>query len=142
MAKRMTKIESMIIAVIAIVAIPIAVMIQLVESIGWVSIIAISVVTIGSYFWYQNNKKQKRLTYLHKKYQNNDLVQKIFKGYFWQGQNESELIDSLGKPEAIDRKVLKTKTKEIWKYNPQGANRYGLRITVENGKVIGWDKKT
>ena len=42
---------------------------------------------------------------------------------------------------AVDNKVLKTKTKDIWKYNRTGTNRYGLRITVENDIVVGWDKK-
>ncbi|PKN66998.1 MAG: DUF2845 domain-containing protein, partial [Deltaproteobacteria bacterium HGW-Deltaproteobacteria-10] len=37
--------------------------------------------------------------------------------------------------------VLKTKTKKTWKYHQQGTNRFGLRVTVENGYVVGWDKK-
>lgn len=36
---------------------------------------------------------------------------------------------------------MKTKVKEIWKYNPIGEKRYGLKITIENCEVIGWDKK-
>ena len=63
------------------------------------------------------------------------------KKHFWQGQTEEQLLDSLGKPKDIDQKVLKTKTKEIWKYNETGKNRYALKITLENGKVVGWDQK-
>jgi hypothetical protein len=60
---------------------------------------------------------------------------------FWQGQTQEQLLDSLGRPADTDTKVLKTKTKEIWKYNRVGKNRFGLRVTVENGVVVGWDKK-
>ena len=76
-----------------------------------------------------------------KKYRNTTLVDKIMQGMFWQGQPASQLIDSLGKPLDIDQKVLKTKTKEVWKYNETGKNRYALKITLENGEVVGWDKK-
>ena len=51
------------------------------------------------------------------------------------------LIDSLGQPQDIDTKVLKTKKKEIWKYNHNGGNRFGLRITLDNDIVVGWDQK-
>jgi hypothetical protein len=41
----------------------------------------------------------------------------------------------------VDRKLLKTMKREIWKYNPRGVNRYGLRITLDNDIVSGWDHK-
>jgi hypothetical protein len=69
------------------------------------------------------------------------LVQKIFNGYFWQGQTEAQLMDSLGPPVAIDNKLLKTKVREVWKYRQQGVNRFALRITVEDGYVSSWDQK-
>jgi hypothetical protein len=60
---------------------------------------------------------------------------------FWQGQSKEQLLDSLGRPADIDQKVMKTKVKEIWKYNQMGVNRFGLRISIENNVVIGWDQK-
>ncbi len=75
------------------------------------------------------------------KYGDEKLVDRLMKGMFWQGQLKGELIDSIGKPLDIDQKVLKTKTKEVWKYNKTGKNRYGLKVTLENGEVVGWDKK-
>ena len=83
----------------------------------------------------------KRIAYLRRKYSEEDIVQKILQGYFWSGQTAEQLYDSLGPPVDVDSKMLKTKTKEVWKYRHQGANRYGLRITVENGCVAGWDNK-
>lgn len=51
-------------------------------------------------------------------------------------------MDSLGQPADVDRKVMKTKIREVWKYFKTGKRRYALRITLENGVVVGWDKKS
>lgn len=86
-------------------------------------------------------KKRARLRYLREKYQDEEIVQKILSRIIWVGQTAEQLTDSLGHPVATDRKLLKTKTRDVWKYRHQGANRYGLRITVENGQVSGWESK-
>lgn len=86
--------------------------------------------------------KKKRRERLMAKYGNADTVDKIMRRMFWQGQTSDQLIDSIGRPIDIDRKILKTKSKEVWKYNQTGKGRFGLRITVENGEVVGWDKKS
>ncbi|MFH7524074.1 hypothetical protein AB2J22_01925 [Aeromonas sp. A5] len=91
---------------------------------------------------YNYKKKRQRLEYLRNKYKNETLVHKIYCRYFWIGQTSDQLLDSLGKPAAVDNKMLKTKNKDIWKYNRWGANRYALRITVEDGLVVGWEKKS
>jgi hypothetical protein len=57
-------------------------------------------------------------------------------------QTPEQLIDSIGRPVDIDRKIMKTKTKEVWKYNQTGRGRFALRIILEDGVVIGWDKKS
>lgn len=75
------------------------------------------------------------------KYRDPDLVDRLMRQTVWQGQTEEQIFDSLGPPLDIDQKVLKTKKKEIWKYNQTGVNRYGLKVTIENGVVIGWDQK-
>jgi len=78
---------------------------------------------------------------LMRKYGDSDIVAKIMKGRFWQGQTEEQLLDSLGKPLNVEQKVLKNKTKETWKYNKTGKNRYALKVILENDKVVGWDQK-
>ncbi|WP_321323532.1 hypothetical protein [Thiomicrorhabdus sp.] len=82
-----------------------------------------------------------RREHLMEKYKNKEIVDLIMSKSFWQGQNEEQLIDSLGKPLDIDQKVLKTKTKEVWKYHQTAKNRYSLKITLENGLVVGWEQK-
>lgn len=54
---------------------------------------------------------------------------------------EDQLIDSWGRPRARDRKVYRTKVRETFKYNQDDRNRFRSRVHVENGIVIGWEKK-
>jgi len=137
----MTKAESKGIGILALIAFPIVGIMKFFEVVGWVIPAVILIGAVSIYFWFQHDKKQKRLQYLRDKYKVEEVVQKIFQGHFWQGQTEDQLRDSLGSPVAIDEKLLKTKRREVWKYRHQGANRFALRITVEDGYVTGWDQK-
>ena len=104
-------------------------------------LIAFLVLAVAAWLFISSYNKKKRREALLKKYGDADVVTRIMKKMFWQGQTHEQLRDSLGRPLDTDEKVLKTKTKEIWKYNRVGKNRYGLRITLENGIVVGWDEK-
>ncbi|AZG97077.1 DUF2845 domain-containing protein [Proteus mirabilis] len=101
----------------------------------WVILVVVGFFVLSSY---QEKARRERLI---EKYGDVDLVDRLMKKMFWQGQSEEQLIDSLGKPVDIDQRVMKTKVKEVWKYNKTGKGRYALRITLENGEVIGWDQK-
>jgi hypothetical protein len=59
----------------------------------------------------------------------------------WQGMTKEQLVDSWGRPEDVDQKVYKTKTKEIWKYGQMGKNRYRERVYAEDGVVVGWQQQ-
>ncbi len=83
--------------------------------------------------------KRARLIMKHK---DDELVEMRMKEKFWVGQTKEQLIDSLGEPLAVDQKVLKTKVKEVWKYEQTGKNRYGLRITLDDGVVVGGGRST
>ncbi len=85
--------------------------------------------------------KHVRSKNLMAKYQDKEVVDNIMRRQFWQGQTAEQLIDAIGEPEDIDVKVLKTKKKEIWKYDHQRGNRYELRITLDNDVVVGWEQK-
>lgn len=75
------------------------------------------------------------------KYKNESLVESLLDETFWQGQTAEQLRDSLGEPLDIDQKVLKTKVKEVWKYQQTSKNRYALKITLDDGVVVSWDQK-
>jgi hypothetical protein len=106
-----------------------------------VEIIVLIVLIVVVWLLISSHNKKKKKEALLKRYGDPEIVERIMLGRFWQGQTQEQLIDSLGRPLDIDERVLKTKTKEIWKYNKTGANRYGLRVILENGVVVGWNQK-
>ena len=69
------------------------------------------------------------------------IVNAILSESIWRGQSHEQLIDSLGNPESFDKEVLKTKTKETWKYYKIRKNQFALKVFLENNLVIGWDGK-
>jgi stress response protein SCP2 len=89
----------------------------------------------------ERQQKEQRRANLLAKYGDIEKVKKIENGEFWQGQTKEQLHDSRGTPADVDQKVLKSKTKEIWKYNKIAANRYALKITLENDIVVGWEEQ-
>jgi len=89
----------------------------------------------------RENAKEERRKRLLAKYGDNETSRDLIAARIWTGETAEQLRDSLGQPEDVDQKVLKTKSREIWKYGHKGGNRYGLRITVENGAVVGWEMK-
>lgn len=110
-------------------------------------IIALILIVVGIALVIAYTKKKRReelesrRAALLAKYHDPKIVDMIMRQMFWQGQSQEQLLESLGRPADVDQKVMKTKVKEIWKYNQTGANRFGLRITIENSVVIGWDQK-
>ncbi len=142
MAKRMTKTESKGLGLLIIAGLIIAGVGKVLEVTGLVPALIICVIAIGLLIWFKHNQMETRLAYLRDKYRDETTVQGIIQHHFWEGQTSEQLIDSLGNPVTIDLKVLKAKRREIWKYNQAGVNRYGLRITLEEGRVVGWDQKS
>jgi len=82
-----------------------------------------------------------RIAYLTEKYTDKIIVQAILDQKIWEGMTAGHLFDSAGEPETIDQKYMKNKSREIWKYHHEGGNRFLLRVTLENGIVVGWDAK-
>lgn len=100
-----------------------------------VGVIVVGLIVVAA----MNHAARKR--HLLAKYKDAEIVDAIMRHRIWQGQTVEQLVDSIGRPLDVDQKVLKTKTKEVLKYNRTGKNRFTLRVTVENGVVVGWDKK-
>ncbi len=116
-------------------------------------IIIIIIIAIAAHTSYANECKRKaaeqarkvaelaRKERIYQKYGPTDIADKIINKTIWVGETSEQLSDSLGQPVDIDERVLKTKKKETWKYYQKSVNRYGFKITVENGIVVGWDEK-
>ena len=111
------------------------------DSIGLILPIAVIVGIIALIFFLKIQTKKKRLEFLTCKYGDAAIVDNIYNHRYWHGQTAEQLTDSLGNPHGIDRKLLKRIRREVWKYNPRGVNRYGLRITLDNDVVSNWDHK-
>lgn len=84
---------------------------------------------------------RQRHKHLTARYGDPEIARRIMRGIVWQGETQEQLIDSLGQPVDTDRKVLQTKTKETWKYRPTARNRFGLKITLDDGVVVGWEQR-
>jgi hypothetical protein len=64
----------------------------------------------------------------------------ILNGTIRQGMTANMVIAAWGQPAAVDRKVLKTKTKEILKYGPGPGRSFANKVIVEDGIVVGWEQ--
>ncbi len=82
-----------------------------------------------------------RCKQLTAKYGDPEVARRIMQRVVWQGETQEQLRESFGAPADIDQKVLKTKSKQVWKYRPTGKNRFGLKVTLEDGVVEAWDMK-
>lgn len=137
----MTKTEMRSLGLLLLIFLPIAFVMWIADSLGWVLtiILAITVVIIVS--WIRHNNYEEKLQYLTEKYKDKEIVEHIMNHLFWQGQNSEQLLDSLGQPADIEQKILKTKKKEVWKYHAEGSGRFRLRIVLEDDRVVGWKQR-
>ena len=82
----------------------------------------------------------RRRKHLIARYGDPEIARCIMRGTVWKGETQEQLLESLGQPADLDQKVLKTKTKEIWKYRKTARNRFGLKVTLDDGIVTGWEQ--
>ena len=75
---------------------------------------------------------------LMSRYNHAEIVCRIINKEVWQGQTADQLKDSLGEPVDKNTEIMKSKTRETWKYNQKTKNQFGLKITLENNIVVGW----
>lgn len=85
--------------------------------------------------------KRSRYARLMAKYGDEKLVHALLTQTIWQGMTTEQLKDSWGEPVAVEQKVMKTKTREVFKYKPLGKNRFRDKVTLEDGVITGWDQK-
>src|ERR1700683_2634784 len=95
------------------------------------------VLLMGAFLLFKLVRYLNRRKYLIAKY-GRDVGLRILSRSIWQGMTSEQLEDSWGSPADIDHTVYKTKTKETWKYNRTGKNRFKDRVFLEGGIVVGW----
>jgi len=92
----------------------------------------------------RQRQEEARKQYLFNKYNNPALVERILSRDIRQGDSKDIVTDALGTPASIDTDVLKTKTKEVWKYrkgNEKRVNQHNIIVKFENSVVVGWEDK-
>jgi hypothetical protein len=114
---------------------------KLLDAVGYWVPLGVVAAAVAVYVLVRVVRRRMRRAHLRDKYGDEETVRKLMDGWVWQGQTVAQLTDSLGKPAEVDRTVLKTKIKEVWKYGHRGRNRYGVRVTLEDGVVVGWENK-
>jgi hypothetical protein len=119
---------------------------------------AIIIVASIPVFYAINKAREKkgRIIRINAIYGNTEIAERIIKKTLWVGETAKQVIDSFGRPIAVDdhvlidwlgrtipavAHVLEIKRKQTWKYYQQGKNRFRLRIVIEDGVVVGWDKE-
>jgi hypothetical protein len=141
MTRRLKKAENTLLGFVIVVALIGWAISKTLDATGLVVPVVIFSVLVLGIVWYKHDQRQKRIVYLRTKYGDERVVEWILQRRFWQGQTSQQLMDSLGNPRGIDRKSMATRKREVWKYNPRGVNRFGLRITLDNDIVANWDQK-
>ncbi len=109
-------------------------------TLGWktflAAVVGLALFALAIGMWGYRRRRQ----HLIEKYGDAEIARRLMKGVLWQGETAEQVRESLGEPADIDQKVLKTKTKEVWKYRPTARNRFGLKITLDDGVVAGWEQ--
>ncbi len=105
-----------------------------------ISVLVLIALPVGWLLW-TRARRAVRAARLLRTYHDPALVQRLLDHEFWVGQTEGQLRDSLGRPVDTDESVTKTRTRAVWKYGQRGKNRFGLRITLDDGVVTGWEDK-
>lgn len=93
------------------------------------------------YFAVRVLMRKARRVILMKRYDDAGMVDTIMSGQIAQGMSAEMVIDTWGQPADMDETVMKTKTKREMKYDQKGKNRFGTRVYLENGVVVGWETK-
>jgi Flp pilus assembly protein TadB len=139
--EKMTKTQKEVLATLFFVALIITAVIKFFQNVGLLPLIIVIVACVLAVYLYRAIKKKKRLRYLEQKYVNKKKVEKIINREIWQGETADQLIDSIGNPEVVDDKNLKTQKKAVWKYGRRGSKGYNLIVNLEKGIVVNWEGK-
>ena len=91
--------------------------------------------------WFMRREvRRKRWEYLYQRF-GPEIGARILDGALWQGQTQEMLVESIGSPVEVATEVLKSRTRHVLKYKQTGHGRFALKITLEDGVVVGWDQK-
>ncbi len=94
----------------------------------------------GGIAWRHRRRGRRRLALL-RKYGDPAVVECIMSRTVWKGETAEQLLESVGKPAAVDEETLRSARRQVWKYRRIGRHRYGQRVILDDGVVVGWRTK-
>ncbi len=114
-------------------------------------IIVVLVIITGAFFWSKRKRaadaaaaeeaaRQARTSELLERF-GAENTRRILDGELWVGATSEMVMAMLGPPSRLEERILKTKTKTVYKYFQTGLNRFALRVTLDDGVVVKWDDK-
>jgi predicted protein tyrosine phosphatase len=108
----------------------------------WV-VAGLLIVLAAAVLWFVAHALVRRSRYarLLAKYGDVKVVDAIVSGTIWQGMTSEQLREAWGDPVSVEEKVLKTKVKQVFKYQKVSRNRFRDKVMLEDDVVIGWDQK-
>jgi len=68
-----------------------------------------------------------------------DVTNDILRRRLWLGESEDQVVCSFGEPDDVREIVTRTKTTEVYRYFETGVDRFALKVSIEDGVVVGWD---
>ena len=83
---------------------------------------------------------QQRQQHLVEKY-GVDGAAKVNARELWRGAPVDAVIEMFGQPLDVDEVVSKKRVRRVLKYFQIRSNAYGLKVTVDDGFVTGWDRR-
>ena len=109
---------------------------------NWVWIVLAGLVAlVAGYVILRALLRRLRRNLLLRRFGDEAMVDTILEGRIAQGMTVDMVRAVWGEPADFDETVMKTKTKQEMKYDQKGKNRFGTRIYLENGQVVGWETK-
>lgn len=85
------------------------------------------------------NKIESRYLQLMAKFNHAEIASRIIENQLWIGQTSEQLIEMRGEAIAKTSEMKRNMTKvEIWKYGQTGKNRFNVKVTLENDRVVSW----
>ncbi len=106
-------------------------------------VVAVGIIVALAVLWFVARALAKNSRYhrLMLKYGDDKLVMALLDRTIWQGMTAEQLRDAWGDPVSIEHKVMKTRTRDVFKYRQTAKNRFRDKVVLEDGVVTGWDQK-
>ena len=85
--------------------------------------------------------RAERRSALSRKYGDSPHLSDLMNGTIRIGMTMEQVIDSWGQPDAVEERVLKTKTTQTLKYGQINSRTFKQQVKFENGLVVGWSSR-